>query len=592
MAQTKFEFPKVDDEEIDKTVSFLKELFLKVRQRFKSYSVYEHVIVNSGHYTSGDIVDQQKPEELVKQYIVKPLLEFLGYEVVSETIVNSPFGRRSPDYVAESSKIKERYFLVEVEPISVDLNSRGKGLDQVREWLLSIQAGTPYGIATDGLTWILTKYDLGLDGLREMIKVDLRAIVSSFLGSSLIDKESIRSEIEKLLSLKLKNFKSFVNNYLIEIEQQKEDITQRFYEEYVENVFGLDKGGNVKGGVSLLSSIVAPSEMKNPKRELFALITMNRLLFIAFLQDRGIVAPNLIENLHMSYKNSQLASSFYSSYIKPLFYEVLNKEKSMRSSSVRENEIYKEIPYLNGGLFRQNIENEDRYDIRNEGFELVLDKLIGRYKIGLSAESDLKPEVLGYIFEKTINYISGQGTQKQKAEGAYYTPDDVVNFIVDKTLMNEIYESMIKGLKNAGWQDKDLMSYDSVENILKNVPKNPNHIQSMISSLYNIKVLDPACGSGHFLVAATNAITRVIASLYMEMDEKFSQYEIKRQVISKNIFGVDIDEIGVEITKLRLWLSVISDIRDEEEIDPSSIKTLPNIDFNIIAGNSLVGQLF
>ncbi len=592
MVQTKFKFPEVNDEEIKKAVSFLNDLFLKARQRFKDYSLYERVILYSGHYESNDVVDEQKPEELVKQYVAKPLLEFLGYDVVNETIVNSPFGRRSPDYLTESSRLNKRYFLVEVEPMNVDLNSRGRGLGQVREWLLSIRAGTQYGVATDGLTWILAKYDLSSDGLREVLKVDLRALVSSFLGSSLLDDESIRGEIEKLLSLKLRNFESLVNNYLIEVEQQKEEITQRFYAEYVENVFGLDTEGKVTGGVSLLSSIIAPSDMKNPKSQLFALITMNRLLFIAFLQDRGIVAPNFIENLHTNYESSQPMDSLYSSYIKPLFYEVLNKEKSMRSATVRRNDAYRDIPYLNGGLFRQNIENEDRYDIRNEGLELVLDKLIGRYKIGLGAESELKPEVLGYIFEKTINYISGQGTQKQKAEGAYYTPDDVVSFIVEKTLMKEIYESLLKGLKSAGWQERDFSGYDSVESILENAPRNPKHIQSMVSSLYTMKVLDPACGSGHFLVAATNAITRVIASLYMEIDKTFSQYEIRREVISRNIFGVDIDEIGVEITKLRLWLSVISDIGDGEEIDPSSIKTLPNIDFNIIAGNSLVGQLF
>jgi len=108
----------------------------------------------------------------------------------------------------------------------------------------------------------------------------------------------------------------------------------------------------------------------------------------------------------------------------------------------------------------------------------------------------------------------------------------------------------------------------------------------MVEALDTIRVLDPACGSGHFLTAMLSQILRVEESLLRSIGEKVDRYSLKRRIISKNLFGVDIDENAVEIARLRLWLSLI-----EEAEDPAHIQTLPNIDYNIIAGNALIGWL-
>ena len=138
------------------------------------------------------------------------------------------------------------------------------------------------------------------------------------------------------------------------------------------------------------------------------------------------------------------------------------------------------------------------------------------------------------------------------------------------------------------WSDKDLKGYNSIEDILdpKSMPKNPMHIRKMIEYINSIKVLDPACGSGHFLTAALSHILRVKETLLRAIGENIDRYKLKRDIISKNIFGVDIDENAIEIARLRLWLSVIEDVKDSEHVD-----TLPNIDFNIFPGNSLIGWL-
>ena len=234
------------------------------------------------------------------------------------------------------------------------------------------------------------------------------------------------------------------------------------------------------------------------------------------------------------------------------------------------------------------MKKEREYTVENEGVELVIENLLGRYTFGLSSESKINPDILGYIFEKTINYISGTGTNQQKIKGAYYTPDDVVKFIVERTVVPVIFEKMIEGLKNAGWSDTELKGYNSIEDILnpENIPRNPIHVKKMIESIDTIKVIDPACGSGHFLTAVLAEILRVKQHLLSFIDEEIDRYQLKKDIVSKNIFGVDIDDNAIEIAMLRLWLSIVEEIEDSEHID-----TLPNIEFNIVAGNSLVGWL-
>lgn len=175
-------------------------------------------------------------------------------------------------------------------------------------------------------------------------------------------------------------------------------------------------------------------------------------------------------------------------------------------------------------------------------------------------------------------------------QGAYYTPDDVVEFIIEKTLTPIIFRKMIEGLKKAGWTEVDLRAYQSIDDILDpNAPiKNPKYVHQMLDSISSIRVLDPACGSGHFLTAMLSEILRVKVSLLSTIDENVDRFKLKREIISHNIFGVDIDQNAVEIARLRLWLSLI------EEVNVSNsqhIETLPNIDFNTISGNALIGWL-
>ena len=567
----------------------LKELYNEVKGRFNDFGKFQDVLTYKANYGSKDLKDQQEPEEFAKQFLIKPIIEFLGYETVGETVLPTPTGTKKPDYKIKPVNQDKPMFFVEAEPFNTVLDSRGHGISQVNDWLLSRASKTSYGIATNGFEWVVLKFEEASSKSRPILNVDLRPVFSKFLHKVVLGKENEADQVEEtFLSIDSEIVLKFLERKLEILEEEKEAISKGFYNDYVHYVFGFDKDGKRIQGTYLLKEVIAPSGVEKNQSNLFAVIFMNRLIFIKFLEENEIVPKNLLKDLWWRYKESSSASSFYEAYLKALFYEVFNKGKESRRANVAINPLYKRIPYLNGGLFREIIPMEANYSISDEGIELVLLSFFKNYQFGskLSSHQQINADILGYIFEKTINYIST--TNKQKEEGAYYTPDDIVSFIIEKTLTPVIFKKMLEGLRNAGWHDVDLKDFDSIETLLssENRPKSRIAVRKMIGALDTIKVLDPACGSGHFLTAMLARILRVKESLMRSVDEDVDRYRLKKEIISKNIYGVDIDANGVEIARLRLWLSLI-----EEVEDPVHIETLPNIDFNIVAGNSLIGWL-
>jgi len=587
MLQTRFSVCKIASDKKDSLDKKFTELYHTIKSRFKTFGTFQDVLTKSSNYHSEDLKDEQEPEEFVKRQLIEPLIEVLGFEIVSETVLPSPSGKKKPDYTIRPKDREKPLFYVEAEPFNTDLFCEGRGVSQVRNWLLSRASKTDYGIATDGFQWILVKFETVSAQSKEFFRIDLKPIFLRILNpGAFVSREEVEGIEEKFLALDREYVSLFLDSYLERIEEEKEEISRKFYNDYVRYVFGYDEKGNAVEGTCLLNKVVVPSDATSNGANLFSVIFMNRLIFIKFLEEKGIVPKDLLKKLLDRYKSSPTPGTFYETYLRLLFYEVFNKSKNSRISTVRTNSLYNQIPYLNGGLFREVIKSEKNYNIENEGVELALENLLGKYSFGLS--SGINPDILGYIFEKTINFISGTGTNQQKMQGAYYTPDDVVEFIIEETIIPIIFGRMIEGLKNSGWTDADIKGYGSIEDILnpENIPKNPIHIRKMIDSMNTIRILDPACGSGHFLTATLSQLLRVKESLLRTIGENVDRYKLKRDIIYHNLFGVDIDEHAVEIARLRLWLSLI-----EEVENPEHIETLPNIDFNIITGNTLIGWL-
>jgi len=324
---------------------------------------------------------------------------------------------------------------------------------------------------------------------------------------------------------------------------------------------------------------------KESDRRWYASIILNRLMFIYFLQYKGFVDSN------REYLQDKLAQfedrDFYQDFLRILFFKGFAQAVSNRSGEVKA--LLGDVKYLNGGLFIEHrIERRNSIAICNEAFERTFD-LFRRYTWNLDDvpggnDDEINPSVLGYIFEKYIN---------QKEFGAYYTRPEITEYLCDRTINKLILDKV-----NAESQRQ----FESIEELLFNLDTDLC-IRLLEDILPGLSLLDPACGSGAFLVAAMktliNIYSAVIGKVELSNDRtlkswlkrvrdehKSTAYYIKKRIITDNLYGVDIMEEATEIAKLRLFLALVASAQSLEELEP-----LPNIDFNVMAGNSLIGLI-
>jgi len=337
------------------------------------------------------------------------------------------------------------------------------------------------------------------------------------------------------------------------------------------------------------------------QRRWYASVLLNRLMFIYFLQRKGFIDKgdlNYLQNkLALSGKNGK--DLFYSKFLKLLFFEGFAKPEEKRSAEAKK--ALGEIKYLNGGLFLPHRIEQQNASIRisDKAFEHLF-SLFQRYSWNLNdtpggQDNEISPDILGYIFEKYIN---------QKAFGAYYTRPEITEYLTERTIHHLILDAIntpevarkhaIKGLP--------VREYRSIAELLMNLDSGLCR-ELLFTVLPQMSLLDPACGSGAFLVAAMKALINVYAAVIgkikflgdasltdwlgkVEREHKSISYFIKKTIITDNLYGVDIMEEGAEIARLRLFLALVAAAETVDQLEP-----LPNIDFNILAGNSLIGLM-
>ncbi len=342
--------------------------------------------------------------------------------------------------------------------------------------------------------------------------------------------------------------------------------------------------------------IVVPDTATGDDVRLFAVELMNRLVFIKFLEDKRLVDPDLLGSLREAHEVGMHPDSLYETFLEPLFFGVLDERPSERPERVRGISLYEGVPYLNGGLFRPVDSGErgidDReFDVRDSVLVSIID-LLERYSFSADGgPTDLDPSVLGNVFEKTINHITGDAGDQKKELGAYYTPDEITRFCAEETVRPALRERFAAVMiEQWGWTEQ-MADYDDVYALIEAVPdSNTDVIESLLAEIEGFRALDPACGSGHFLTSVQEEIVTIRKAPYQGHEESPEAWELHKQTVIENIYGVDIVSPAVEIAKLRLWLSIIS------EVDPDSVDeyeedelALPNVVFNVRQGNSLIG---
>lgn len=299
---------------------------------------------------------------------------------------------------------------------------------------------------------------------------------------------------------------------------------------------------------------------------------MGRITFLHFLQRKGWMCGDLNYMQNM-FENSAYKNDYLDSVLEPLFFGILNTKPAEREALFTDygwdksllNE-WKDIPYLNGGLFERDEEDEPESRFPADYFKRLF-QFFSEYNFTIDendpndAEVGVDPEMLGKIFENLL--------EDNKDKGAFYTPKEIVRYMCQESLIAylETNTSVAK--------DKIRQFVLSPEEGVADIPENKK--PKLLAALEKIKICDPAIGSGAFPMGLLNELLHCREVL---SGEHYDRAEIKKSIIQNNIYGVDIEKGAVDIARLRFWLSIVV---DEETPSP-----LPNLDYKIMQGNSLI----
>lgn len=307
---------------------------------------------------------------------------------------------------------------------------------------------------------------------------------------------------------------------------------------------------------------------------------LGRLVFLQFLQKKGWMGvplsnegwnggdPNYLRTLIDRHKDND---RLLTEVLEPLFFETLNRERAKDVADPILGDSLR-IPYLNGGLFDRDELDRKQIDFPYAFFDDLI-KFFSYYNFTIDEndpdDSDvgIDPEMLGHIFENLL--------EDNKDKGTFYTPKEIVQYMSRESLIQYLHSHTDASLHPA---IERLIQVGEVEPVLQH-----RTVAVQIDDLLRaVKVCDPAIGSGAFPMGVLSEIFKCRRMLYgfMKNPQGFSPSQIKREIIQQNIYGVDIEQGAVDIARLRFWLSLIV---DEEQPQP-----LPNLDYKIMQGNSLL----
>lgn len=305
---------------------------------------------------------------------------------------------------------------------------------------------------------------------------------------------------------------------------------------------------------------------------------MGRLVFIQFLQRKGWMGvpvgdnewekgdPEFLQNL---FENSDDKDHFISNVLIPLFKD-LNEPRNDDRANFIDKDI--KVPYLNGGLFDTDEFSGIKFSLSQELMKKMLE-FFRSYNFTIdensqeSVEVGVDPEMLSRIFENLL--------EDNKEKGAFYTPKEVVDYMCRESLttylLNEITDDSQKEVY------KQFAATHSIEALTE------DDLLYLDKKLRKVKICDPAIGSGAFPMGMLKELYECRKAIESHLYEKtWKSSEIKKDIIQNSIYGVDIEKGAVNIARLRFWLALI--------IDEKTPHALPNMDFKIMQGNSLLEQ--
>ncbi len=344
-----------------------------------------------------------------------------------------------------------------------------------------------------------------------------------------------------------------------------EALTKEFYSEY-DRVFKL-----------------VEQQTKHPgdaeTKKLFVQSLFNRLMFLAFIEKMGWLSidgnHDYLHALHQKHKqkpNKDTPTFFH--VLQLLFFSGLNSINGIGGGNHLAG-ILGNVPYLNGGLFQLDPDTEPAgIAIPDNVFDEIFgdpNGLFRKYTFTVTESTPLDidvavdPEMLGKIFEELVT--------GRHESGSYYTPRPVVSFMCREALKGYLTENGIDPKKAENLVDEHLA--DDLKH---------GEISDILTLFGAIKIVDPACGSGAYLLGMLRELFDLIQIVERRRTEATPRelYSVKLDIIQNNLYGVDMDPFAVNIARLRMWLSLAVDHRGEHP------EPLPNLDYKIEAGDSLV----
>lgn len=393
-----------------------------------------------------------------------------------------------------------------------------------------------------------------------------------------------------------------------------ERVTDEFFKKYCELFFRMKESLDklVEGD----AAIKADFEAKELTTIDFAKKTLGQMAFLYFLQKKGWFGVRSGEAWGTGRKDflrqlfnrrEKYGKNFFDDVLEPLFYEALAQDRGVESIYPRLNNC--RMPFLNGGLFEpmngyswkttnirlpdELFSNSNRTTEGDEG-DGILD-IFDRYNFTVNESEPLEkevavdPEMLGKVFENLLE------VKDRKSKGTFYTPREIVHFMCQESLINflstelkstlprEDIEALIRNGSQIIQNDAMVLEKGREGTYKFMLPESVRiRAPQLDLALANVKVCDPAVGSGAFPLGMLNEIVQARQALAVHLRSDQSIFDLKLHSISHSLYGVDIDPGAVEIAKLRLWLALVV---EENEPHP-----LPNLEHKIMQGNSLISE--
>lgn len=357
-----------------------------------------------------------------------------------------------------------------------------------------------------------------------------------------------------------------------------EALTEKFYKDY-EEVFA-----------RVLTQVETGPNVDERTKHSWTQLLFNRLLFVAFIQRMGWLRMpgGSRDGFLFDLCRAQNRGKFETLYgmLRAVFAELDTKEEHEYKN--RHAEVIGTVPYLNGGLFDQD-DPLDRSDISlpDQALSIVLAEphgLFARYNFTVTESTPLDqevavdPEMLGKIFERLII------AEERHKSGTYYTPRPIVEFMVNEAIKGYLVERGLPADKAAMLVDEDRVEKDDLA-------FRPGEMQDTLDWLFEVRAVDPACGSGAYLLMLLQRLFELVDRLEVSRDKRRNVnqkhlYETKLRLLQRCVYGVDLSETAVRIARLRLWLSLVVENKGEKP------EPLPNFDFLIMQGDALASPLF